>query len=101
MEKINQHFKDIHGKTPRVGDFIIDEDKKIGKVLSFFKTDFKHVTNGYRMVVDFRSNTVEFNPVSKFEIIENPSKQLLENFSKGGILQKLNQKISFKELFTR
>lgn len=87
-EKLNENdgadlaanFKDTKGKNPKIGDLISDEDKNIGKVQRFYKEDNKHTTNGYRMVVDYRSEIVELNPNNKFEIIENPDEKLKKAF---------------------
>lgn len=69
-ENCADYFKDANDKTPKVGDFIVDEDSNVGKIKSFFMTDHKHSENTCRMVVDFRSHILELNPNSKFEIIE-------------------------------
>jgi hypothetical protein len=74
-------FKDINGTKPKIGDFIKDDEGKIGKVESFFMQDNKHTSNEGRMVVDFRSNTLELNPKVTFEIVE-PDEQMKKAFDK-------------------
>jgi hypothetical protein len=93
----SSEFKDIKGKTPKVGDFIIDEEKNVGKVKSFHKEDFKskYITNSYYMVVDFRSHYLNLNPMSKFEIIENPDEKMVKAFENKKINQ-INEAFSEK-----
>lgn len=69
-------FKDVHGVTVKVNDLIVmEDDKTVGKVSRFFNSGKED-----RMEVDFRSHYLELNPMSKFEIIENPDEKLVKAF---------------------
>lgn len=79
-DNIADDFKDINGKTPAVGQLIVNDDKTIGKIKRFFRDDTRIGAGGGRMEVDFRGHYLELNPNSEFEILENPDEELVKAF---------------------
>lgn len=73
-------FRDKNGKNPKVKDLITDETGLVGQVKAFYMQDNKHTTNHPMMTVDFRSHYVDLNPSSEFEILEEPSEDVLKSF---------------------
>jgi len=80
VKDLSSQFKDKNGKTPKIGNLIADETGSVGQVKAFFMEDNKHTTNHPRMKVDFRSHFLELNPNSEFEILEEPSQEVLKAF---------------------